>query len=237
MTLHEKSYRKLFSLPKENYIINSCNIISILIKFQMHGNLRFLSHAESLRVFQRGCTRAGIKLAYNKGFNPRPKLSLPLPRSVGLEVDEDLLALKVCTDETSFDCEQLRTRLSQQLMQGFKLGTVSIANTTKSFNGGTATYTLTKKSDSVDDNLKNRIENLLTSSQINIERTVNSKGATRKIDVRRFLNSISIETDKISVKCKFGNSGSIRVDEILELLELDVNKLSAPVRRTRVCWD
>ena len=85
--------------------------------------------------------------------------------------------------------------------------------------------------------MKNKIENLLLNSQLNIERTVNSKGATRKIDVRGFLNSISIEADKISVECKFGNSGSIRVNEILKLLELDVNKLSAPVRRTRVCWE
>lgn len=202
----------------------------------MHGNLRFLSHAESLRVFQRACTRAGIKLVYSKGFNPRPKLSLPLPRNVGLEVDEDLLALKIYTDETSFNSEPLKTRLSEQLMQGIKLGTVSIANTTKSLNSGTATYTLTTKSEGVDDNIKKRIESLLSSSQLNIERTVNSKGTTRKIDVKGFLNSISIEADKISVECKFGNSGSIRVDEILKLLELDENKLSASVRRTRVCW-
>ncbi|MBN2271219.1 MAG: DUF2344 domain-containing protein, partial [Sedimentisphaerales bacterium] len=64
----------------------------MLLKFRIWGNLRFLSHAETMKVFQRACARAGLDVAHTEGFNPRPRLSLPLPRSVGVESDEELLA-------------------------------------------------------------------------------------------------------------------------------------------------
>ena len=48
----------------------------------------------------------------------------------------------------------------------------------------------------------------------------------------------SIETgDKsLVVECKISSSGTVRVDEILKLLELDTDKLTAPIRRTNVKW-
>ena len=68
--------------------------MSVIVKFGIKGNLRFLSHAETIRLFERACVRAGIKLVYSQGFNPHPKLSLPLPRTVGVESDDDLLYLR-----------------------------------------------------------------------------------------------------------------------------------------------
>jgi radical SAM-linked protein len=73
------------------------NTVSVLIKFKIEGSLRYLSHAETLRLFQRACARAGVNLQYSQGFNPRPKLSLALPRSVGVESDDEMLILRVQT--------------------------------------------------------------------------------------------------------------------------------------------
>ena len=55
--------------------------------------MRFLSHAETIRVFQRACVRAGVQIAYSQGFNPHQKMSLVPPRSVGVESNDDLLCL------------------------------------------------------------------------------------------------------------------------------------------------
>ena len=66
-------------------------------------------------------------MLYSEGFNPRPKLSLPLPRSVGIEVDDDLFCLRTETsiDEQESDlCTLVKTRLSEQLPDGFELLTV-----------------------------------------------------------------------------------------------------------------
>ena len=57
------------------------------------------------------------------------------------------------------------------------------------------------------------------------------------MDVRPFLKSIEFGSNSgIVVECKIGSAGTIRVEEILKLLELDVEKLAMPIRRTSVQW-
>jgi hypothetical protein len=40
----------------------------------------------------------------------------------------------------------------------------------------------------------------------------------------------------VSVECEISLAGSVRVEEILELLGLDVEKLGRPIERTDVQW-
>ena len=176
-------------------------------------------------------------MTYSEGFNPRPKMSLALPRSVGTETDDDLLSLRVRTEKDSSKPEELKYRLSKQLPEGIDLTEVSIADTKKSFNSGLATYLLILKPDYAGKDLKTKIEKILSTSHINVERSLDSKGKTRNVDVRKFLKSIKLEDTKISVNCRFGQSGTIRVEEILKILELDMTKLAVPIRRTNIQWN
>lgn len=66
----------------------------------IEGDLRFLSHHDLMRVMGRIASRAGIPIRYSQGFNPRPALSLPCPRPVGVASEDDLLVLAV-EDEPS----------------------------------------------------------------------------------------------------------------------------------------
>jgi radical SAM-linked protein len=219
----------------------------VLIKFKVQGNTRFLSHAETVKVFQRACVRAGIKAAYSQGFNPRPKLSLPLPRSVGVESDDDLLCLcvELCrpsnsqsgTLVSSFDTEELKNTLARQLPDGCQLLSVTVAKTKASIQPSAATYCFVVQQEYFNEKLKTDVENLLSNESLNIKRRVDAKGTVRQIDVRPFLNSIQLDDKNIIVECKISPAGSIRVDEILKLLELDVGKLAAPIRRVSVQWE
>ena len=212
----------------------------VLIKFKVRGNLRFLSHAETVKVFQRACVRAGIETAYSQGFNPRPKLSLPLPRSVGVESDDDLLCLRVpCAPnelrETNHE-SRIKARLSGQLPEGCQLLTVDVAKAKASFEAGGATYVLAVRPEYLNEKLKTTVKRLLASGSLNLQRQIDAKGNIRKVDVRPFLKSIEFDDRGIVVECKISSAGSIRVEEILKLLELNVEKLVAPIRRTKVQW-
>ena len=206
----------------------------MLIKFKVRGNLRFLSHAETVKVFQRACVRAGIKTAYRRGFNPRPKLSLPLPRSVGVESDDELLCLRVETSASPFNTKRFKAKLSCQLPEGFELLTVSAAPAP--LGASAATYVLSVRQEYLNEKLKTRIKRLLASESLNLQRRIDARGNTHNVDVRGFLKSIEAYENNVLVECKISSTGSIRVDEILELLELDVEKLTAPIRRTSVKW-
>ncbi len=228
----------------------------VLIKFRIRGNLRFLSHIETVKVFQRACARAGVKVRHSQGFNPRPKLSLPLPRSVGVESDDDLLSLCVespvpqtrsnvfggpspdrgDSQSSIFDAEAFKAELSGQLPDGLELLGVDVSEAKTSPQPRGATYVLAVRPEYLNDDLKTNIERLLESKELKLQRRIDARGNTRDLNVRGFLKSVELDDKGVVVECKISSAGSIRIDEILTLLQLDVDKLAAPVRRTNVQW-
>lgn len=223
-----------------------------MIKFKVGGALRFLSHAETLSLFQRACVRAGINIRYSQGFNPRPRLSLPLPRSVGVESDDELLCLKVnkdistqrhngtgdandlCSDDF---CTSVASKLSAQLPDGCELVSVNIAPAGASFQPCSATYVLILHKEYLNEELRARIGRLLASENLNVRRRTGARNSKPKnVDVRPFLTSLELNSRGIIVECRISPAGSIRIDEILNLLGLDESKLAAPIRRINVKW-
>ena len=220
----------------------------LVIKFKLRGALRFLSHAEMLRVFQRACVRAGISVHYSQGFNPRPKISLPLPRPVGVESDEELLCLRATVDPDELRVANqeslIKAELSAQLPEGCELISINTAQTGKSFQPRSARYVLAVPSEYINEGLAARIECLLASESLNVQRQIDKKNSKFKtqnsklknVDVRKFLKSIILDDRGIIVECNISSAGSIRIEEILRLLELDEGKLASPIRRTNVQW-
>jgi len=244
---------------------DAAKFIIVLVKFKIRGNLRFLSHAEVLRVFQRACVRAGIKMQYSQGFNPRPRMSLPLPRSVGVETEDDLLCFRIdqstsaqANKSISDFCTSMKTKLSEQLPEDFELVSVEVSKARTAPAPRAATYVLAVQQEYINEKLKARIERLLASESLIVQRSIYGKDTRLKtqdtrhktedrgqktedrgqktVDVRGFLESIVLDERSIVVECKISSAGTIRVEEILELLELDVGKLAEPIRRTRVQW-
>ena len=217
----------------------SSKTVLLLIKFRIRGNMRFLSHAETIRVFQRACARADVKIVHSQGFNPHPKMSLPLPRSVGVESDEELLCLWVQAPQDDFDTEQFKAALAAQLPDGCELIDVidAPAAAKNCFQPRSADYVLAVQQQYLDEKLQTGIKNLLESQSIELKRRINENGAVRSVDVRPFLKTIEINDKCIIVRCNISPAGSIRIEEILELLGLDYEKLDAPIRRTNVQWE
>jgi radical SAM-linked protein len=214
----------------------------------VEGSLRFLSHAETLKLFQRACVRAGLRIQYSEGFNPRPKLSLPLPRPVGVESDEELLCLRVSRDPLPTgdaaegrrgESDELRIKeaLGRQLPEGCELISVSVAGAGVSFSPRSAMYVFAVRPEYITGELEATIERLLAAESLVVRRVMDEgKTKFKNVDVRGFLNSIKLADKSIIVACEISPAGSVRVDEILNLLGLDEGKLAAPVRRMGVQW-
>ncbi len=268
----------MVSLP--NQAISNETIL-LVIKFRLGGSLRFLSHAETLKVFQRACVRvgqtssprragsprsplgeaegfageAGIQIQHSQGFNPHPKMSLPLPRPVGVESDDELLRLNLICDmdepQAPDYVSKILAMLSEQIPEGIELLSVSLAEPNTSFQPYSATYIITVLPEYLNGTcppytlgrraIKARIERLLANKSLLVTRASGhnhrgTPGAVKEIDVRPFLKSIKLDNNSIIVQYEISPAGSIRVDEILQLLELEVGMLAAPIKRTNVQW-
>lgn len=187
-----------------------------------------------LRLFQRACVRAGIRVCHSEGFNPRPKLSLPLPRPVGVEAHDELLCLRVLGE---VDEARIKAELATQLPEGCELVSVNIGTAGTSFQPRSATYVLPACKEYLGETMKKTAERLLGSESLLVRRRTDARGSrVKNVDVRDFLKSIKLTNQGIIVECRISPAGSIRVDEILGLLELDEGKLTGPIRRTNVQW-
>ena len=68
------------------------------VRFAKRGKVRFLSHRDLARVWERSLRRAGIRVAYSEGFSPRPRLSFGLALSTGYESLGEYLDIDLADD-------------------------------------------------------------------------------------------------------------------------------------------
>jgi radical SAM-linked protein len=61
------------------------------IRFKRGEAIKFISHLDLIRVWQRAFRRAGVMLAYSEGFNPHPRLSLAAPLALGVTGEAELM--------------------------------------------------------------------------------------------------------------------------------------------------
>jgi radical SAM-linked protein len=87
----------------------------IRLRFRKLGKIRFTSHRDVARIWERALRRASLPVAYSEGFSPRPKLSFGLALSTGHESMAEYLDVEF-RDEP--DISALPFQLSEQLPVG-----------------------------------------------------------------------------------------------------------------------
>jgi radical SAM-linked protein len=65
------------------------------IRFAKRGRLRFASHRDFQRAFERALRRAGVPVAYSQGFTPHPKVSYAGAAPTGAASEAEYLEIAV----------------------------------------------------------------------------------------------------------------------------------------------
>jgi len=60
-------------------------------RFSRGEPVKFISHLDIMRLWQRAFRRAGIELAYSEGFNPHPRIALAAPLPLGVTSEAELM--------------------------------------------------------------------------------------------------------------------------------------------------
>jgi radical SAM-linked protein len=67
----------------------------VRVAFAKHGKVRFVSHRDVARAFERAFRIVELPIAFTQGFSPRPKVSFGLALSVGHESDAEYLDVEL----------------------------------------------------------------------------------------------------------------------------------------------
>ena len=87
--------------------------------FTKTGNAVWISHLDTMRLFQRAFKRSGFHLKHTQGFNPRPSVSIALPLSVGVESICELLDFELEDQEVT--CPLIMDKLNINLINGIRV--------------------------------------------------------------------------------------------------------------------
>ncbi|HHX17766.1 MAG TPA: DUF2344 domain-containing protein [Clostridium sp.] len=91
---------------------------SIRTKFIRGEEVKFISHLDLMKVFERALRRSGIPILYSKGFNPHPQLVFGLPLSVGVTSESEYLDLEL---EEPINVHEFMDKLNNCLPKGIRL--------------------------------------------------------------------------------------------------------------------
>jgi len=191
-------------------------------------------------MFQRVFARARIELCYSTGFNRRPKLSLPLPRSVGMESDAELMYALVKINENYLDAERLEEQIYEHVPQGCEITGIELIEGKVRYRPVSAVYVFSLAHSAEDDGSRANVEALrqalAAGSGLVVERRAHGTKPARRTDVSAYIDLIEAEGGNLVVKCNITSAGTVRADEILQRLQIDSSQLSRPVKRKSVEW-
>ena len=97
-------------------------MIPIRLKFTKDGKIRFASHRDVARIWERSLRVAGIPMVYSEGFSPRPRIAFGLALPTGSESDAEYIDLQL-DDSRPMACGlgDLPTVLSAALPVGLEV--------------------------------------------------------------------------------------------------------------------
>lgn len=88
------------------------------IYFDKYGEMKFISHLDLLRFFERLFNKSEIPVKYSEGFHPRPKMSFGSPISLGTEAYNEIMDFET---DTEISDEEVIKRLNENAVLGFKV--------------------------------------------------------------------------------------------------------------------
>ncbi len=85
------------------------------LRYTKRGRLRFTSHRDIARAFERALRRASVPMAYSAGFSPHPKISWVGAAPTGVASEAEYVEISVVE---RVDLERLRAALDDSLPAG-----------------------------------------------------------------------------------------------------------------------
>ncbi|UCD08021.1 MAG: DUF2344 domain-containing protein [Dehalococcoidales bacterium] len=208
------------------------------IRFARGDEIKYISHLDIMRLWERALTRAEIRIAYSEGFSPHPRLSLAAPLAVGVTGESELL--DVYTEDT-VSPHWFTDAVNNQLPVGISiLGVQLVGVMLPSLQSQIrqAEYTvIVEKADGLED-VESAIESLLAAEKLpwHHERDTGK----REYDLRKLIDDIKLESSDderctITMVLRCGSNGSGRPEQVT--LALGFKRYPLSISRTKLILD
>ncbi len=203
-----------------------------LFDFKLSGDLRFISHRDTMRLFQRALARTALPVRFTEGFNPHPRLTLPYPRPVGIESDAEVVVIDF---EGSIDGDEACVVLSGAMPDGIELVDARRLAPRERVHPVGVRYRL-DVSDRPRIEIEAAVKSILDADSIEIMRTNVKDGSSRSMDARAYIVEMNLIGDTVEFELRVVNGGGIKPAEIAALIGYDAAAVNHRIKRMEIHW-
>jgi radical SAM-linked protein len=189
------------------------------ITFAKGEEIKYISHLDLMRLWERALRRARVPLAYSRGFNPRPKIAFAAPLPVGFTSRGEMMDVVL---ERHMSPHNFAKSLVPQLPLGLEVLSVeevypklpSLQSQVRS-----AEYRVTVAWDGSREEIEGKLRGLLSAEELLRQRR--GKG----YDLRPLIEDLWVEGKGadgwfLGMCLQAGDQGTGRPDEVLDALGL-----------------
>ena len=200
------------------------------IRFAKQQQLRFVSHHDLMRCFERSLRRADLPLRMSEGFHPHLRFSFPLALGVGIVGLDEVMEVEL---DRWVPPDEIRRRLAGQVPPGLTIQSVGAVDPQRKEPVREAEYRVPVP-EAAQAGLPDAIRALLAADQKVVERHRPGK-PVQSVDLRPFIRDLRLEAGQLWMQFRVTPGGTARPDEILRLLGLaDLIDRGVVVTRSRI---
>ncbi|HNQ24629.1 MAG TPA: TIGR03936 family radical SAM-associated protein [Phycisphaerae bacterium] len=204
----------------------------LLFRYRVDGDLRFVSHHDTVRLFERALARAALPVGFSAGFNPRPRVSVPVPRPVGVASDDEALLIELTQ---GVEPAEALHRLRAQLPAGMELLAVEVLKPQDVLQPESVRYRLDLP-DQPPSDLPQRVRDFLASDIVEVQRENPKARGIGRINVRRYLAALSLTDGGVEFDLRWTPQGTARPVEIAQVLGFEPDSVTHRIRRLEIRW-
>lgn len=203
-----------------------------MFAYSIDGDLRFISHHDTLRLFRRALARADVPVRYSEGFNPHPRIMIPLPRPMGVASCAEVMVVET---ERPIDPDDTLQRLDRQTPEGIAMISSRRLALAEHLRPLQVRYHL-DATEPVTEELNSRVRSLLDSKTAVVRRVSPKNPKGRPFDVRPFIADLCAAENGVEFTLNVSQDGTAKPAEVAGLLGFDAATINHRIRRLEVKW-
>lgn len=188
----------------------------LIARFSKDFDLKYISHLDLLRLFQRALRRAQMPVAYSAGYNPHMLISFACALPVGVASDAEYIDMHLIQDISP---EEFTEKMNTVLPEGVRiLAAQELAQDFPSLTAITAlsSYKLYLPEGFSWEGMEEKLAAFMARQDISIDKK--SKSGVKLVNIRPMIHKLTLEEDGISAMLTAGNQYNLRADVFAAVL-------------------
>jgi radical SAM-linked protein len=208
------------------------------LKFGRGNKLKFLSHLDLMRLWERALRRAGMPPAYSEGFSPHPKISLAAPLPVGVTSQAEVMDIFLGRRVTpGFFIQKVAPQLPEG-MTILDISPVSIQAPSLQSRVRQAEYVVEVRTGRSVAQMEAGIASIMGMEQLAWHHARDT--GEKYYDLRTLIDDLWLVCDtqtgcKIGMRLRCGPLGSGRPEQVVKALGID--EVPVSIERTKLIFD